>query len=293
MHRTLLLATACTTALAAGTGVNAQSAGAEDGVPPSAFFVGVGASYSFANFATQSVYNKGVSTVFQSGVPTASGVADGPAVQTPMASQSTPALVAQLGYFRRFGDSNFLWGSKLSYSYLGMSSTIQNLVIPQFGTSTAAGVSTFDGYSVTGSYSVAIYNQTTFLPFVGYASGKAFLYAGAGPSVSQIKASLDSVVGFATINGTLTNISGPPQSFSSTNWTVGAAGALGLTYFLTPSWFLDLNYSFTAPNARTIFATSPFSNPGTGTTSFAGTLIGNYSANLSTHAIALTINRAF
>ena len=66
-----------------------------------------------------------------------------------------------------------------------------------------------------------------------------------------------------------------------------------MTYFLTPSWFVDLSYSFAAPNPQTFYVASPFNNPGSGGPSFQGTLIGTYTANLTTHAIGLKINCAF
>jgi opacity protein-like surface antigen len=262
-------------------------------VPKSAFFVGVGGGYSFTNFGGQAVYNKGISNVFQSGVLTATGTADGPAVQSSPIPASNAVPAAQLGYFRHFGDSPWLWGAKLSYSYLGTSSSVPNLVIPQFGSTSNPGVSSFSGFSVTGAYSVAVYHQTSFMPFVGRSFDNSFFYVGAGPSVSQTQANLTNVVGFATINGKLVDISGAPQSFSSTNWNYGVAGTAGVTYFLGSSWFLDLSYSFSMPNGRTTYVTSPFNNPGDGTTAFSGTLIGTYTANLSTEAIAITINKTF
>jgi hypothetical protein len=274
----------------------AQSPGSEaTGVPKSAFYVGVGGSATFADFGTQSIYNKGISNVFNGGgVQTATGTADGPPIRPAFGTTAGFSPVFQLGYFRRFGESNFLWGTKFSYSYLGNNSTQQNLIIPQFGSSTAGGSSTFDGYSVTGGYTVGVYHQMSFTPFVGYALEKSFFYAGVGPSLSQVKTTLNNVVGYATIAGALTNISGTPQNFSTTSWVLGAAATVGVTYFLSPSWFVDFNYAFAAPNAQTIMSTSSFVNPGTGGgNSYTGTLIGVYTGNVVTHAIGITLNRAF
>ena len=235
---------------------------AEGGVPELAFSVGAGASYSFANFGAQSVYNKGIGRLseredgcFRSGRWTARP----PLSRQPIQLRSNGAA----GIFRHFGSSNWLWGTKFSDSYLGTTSTTENLIVPQFGSSTDSNVSTFTGYSDTGSYSVSIYSQMASMLFVGRSFEKSFVYVGAGPSLSQIQSRLNDVVGYATINGKLTNISGSPQSFSSTDWRYGAAATAGITYFLTPSWFLDVNYLFIAPSARTIFETSSFNNPGT------------------------------
>jgi opacity protein-like surface antigen len=287
----VLLATVFTTAGVSKLSAQGQVSGKE---PRSGFFVGAGASYSAGNFGSQSVYNKGISNVFENGVHVAAGEADGPPVLPFLDSHSNFAPVLQAGYFRHFGGSDWLWGAKFSYSYLGMSSSTQNLVIPQFGTSTNAAVSTFTGYSVTSSYSVSIDHQMTALALLGRSFDKGFVYMGGGPSLSRIKSTLQDVVGYATINGTLTNISGAPQTVSSTDWRFGLAATAGLTYFLTPEWFLDLSYLFVAPNSRTIFVSSPFDNPGNGTLAFSGTLIGTFTANVkNTQALSLSINKAF
>lgn len=273
----------------------AQSASSSDAtMPDHAFFVGAGAGYSFTNFGSQSVYNKGISNVFLNGSQVANGQASGPPVQTFLGgNQSNPAPEVQLGYFRHFANSDWLWGGKASYAYVGSTSSVQNLVIPQFGSSSNGGVSSFNGYSVTGSYSVTLGHQMSLMPFVGRSFGKGFFYAGAGPSLSQVQASLNNVVGYATINGKLTDVSGPPQSFSSTNWLIGFAATAGVTYFLTPSWFMDLSYGYSQPGGRTSYINSPFYNPGTGGVSFSGNLIGYYTANVSSHMIALTFNKSF
>lgn len=263
-------------------------------VPRSAFFAGAGGSYNFVNVDRQSVYNKGISDTYQNGVKTASGTADGPAIAVPFADQKTFAPNLQLGYFQHFGESRFLWGGKLSYGYLSASSTTRNVVVPQYGTSTAVGIGSFDGHSVVGGHNVSIYNQMSLMPIVGRSFERGFLYAGAGPSLSQVKSSANNVVGYAVFNGAETNVSGPQQSFTRTSWTYGVAATAGVTFFLAPSWFLDLGYAYVRPNAINVHITAPFSNPGNGSgNAFAGTLIGDYTANLSTHAITLTINKTF
>ena len=295
MNRTaLILTVAGAFAIASVVSVNAQPFDSGSGVPRSAFFVGGGAGYSSANFGTQSVYNKGISNAFINGALVASGEADGPPVDTSFGRKSKFSPVMQLGYFEHFGSSNWLWGAKFSYSYLGATSGTENLIIPQFGTSTNPNVSTFTGYSVTQSYSVSISSQMAVMLFAGRSFDKGFVYLGAGPSLSRIKGSLNDVVGFATINGNLTNISGAPQSFSSSDWRTGVAATAGITYFLMSSWFVDVSYLFIAPKSRTVSATSPFNNPGDGTLAFTGTLLGIYTANLkNTQAVAISINKAF
>ncbi len=220
-------------------------------------------------------------------------MADGPPVASSFGDDSHVIPEVRYGYFQQLGNTDWLIGFRFSYSYLGAKSSTSDLIIPQYGTSSNAGVSTFTGYSVTNSYSVAIRHQTSALLFVGHSFGQGFVYAGAGPSFSQIKVELDGVVGYATINGVLTDISGAPQSFSSSDWRLGATATAGVVHFLTPSWFVDLSYMFTAPDARTALFTSAFDNPGSPST-FAGTLIGTATANVRhTQAIMVSLNKAF
>jgi hypothetical protein len=277
---------------AAPTAAKAQSSDST-GVPKSAFYAGVGGSATFANFGTQSIYNKGLSNIYNGvGVQTGSGSADGPPVLLGFGSTAGIAPVFQLGYFRRLGDSNFLWGTKFSYNPFGNNATQTNVIIPQFGSSSGGG--SFNGYSATGGYTVGVYNQMTFTPYVGYATEKTFFYAGLGASLSQVKTTLNNVIGYATPGGVFTNISGAPQSFQTSSWDLGAAATVGATYFITPSWFMDFSYTFSAPNVQPITSTSSFNNwSTTGGNSYTGTLIGIYTNTVVTHAIGITINRAF
>ncbi|HWV42762.1 MAG TPA: hypothetical protein VN004_14145 [Pseudorhodoplanes sp.] len=261
--------------------------------PRSGFFVGGGVGAGFAKFGSQSVYNKGISDTYSNGALIASGTADGPPVDAGFGTDSAATFGAQFGYFDHVGNSDWLWGAKFTYNYLGLKSGTPNLIIPQYGTSSAPGVPTFTGYSVTQSYSVEVNHQMTSLLYLGKSFGQGFVYAGAGVSLSRFKVDLDGVVGYATLNGVFTNVSGAPQSFSSTDWRFGAAITAGVTYYLTPSWFVDLSYLVTIPDTRTAWFTSGFYNPGTPDT-FKGTLIGSATSNVdTTQTIMVSLNRMF
>ena len=104
-------------------------------MPNSAFFLGLGASANWTNFGHQHVYAIGTSNVFTDGVLSASGSAQGP-TNIHMEDRFAFAPSFQGGYFQRFGASDWLWGAKLSYNYLGATSTNNNSIIPQFGTYT-------------------------------------------------------------------------------------------------------------------------------------------------------------
>ena len=90
--------------------------------PNSAFFLGLGASANWTNFGHQHVYAIGTSNVYTDGVLSASGSVQGP-TNIFMDSRFAFAPSLQGGYFQRFGASDWLWGAKLSYNYLGATST--------------------------------------------------------------------------------------------------------------------------------------------------------------------------
>lgn len=117
--------------------------------------------------------------------------------------------------------------------------------------------------------------------------------AAGGPSLTRTEIKLNNVVGFANINGAPgTSITGAPTSYSSSQWLVGATLAAGATYFLTPSWFIDLGYAFTLTDLWNTTCASPFTNTASGFNT-VGVLSGSYTGGLNTHAVTVSINRRF
>jgi hypothetical protein len=252
-------------------------------VPRSLFFAGAGAGVGILASGEQSVFNKGISSTFDRGVLLGNGTADGPPVTPTLRAKADFVPLAQLGYFQHFGDSDWLWGVKYSYSHLGATLAESNLVVPQVGTSSIPGVPSFTGFSVTRSYEVFVDHQMILAPFVGRSFNNGFVYAGAGPSLSRVGASLNDLVGFAifpegSILPGLRDVSGAPQSNAQTQWAWGIAASAGVTYFITPSCFLDLNYTFSNPFPHTFHVESPFHNELYSPVVFEGTLIGDYTA---------------
>ena len=261
-------------------------------VPNSAFFLGLGASGNWTDFSNQHVYAIGTSKVFTDGVLSASGSAQGP-TRIPMNDRFSFAPSFQAGYFQRFGASDWLWGAKLSYNYLGATSTNTNSIIPQFGSYTTiehpAPVA-FSGPAYVRASETSLLQEIDFLPFLGRAFGQSYVYAGGGPTLSQTRTRLNGLVGFALVDGGIVDQSGAPQDFSSSGWLVGGAAMVGVTYFLTPTWFLDLNYTYAFTQGHTATFASPFVDH---SSTSVGTLVGNSSWTAQTQRVGLTINKAF
>ena len=100
----------------------------------------------------------------------------------------------QGGYFQRFGASEWLWGAKLSYNYLGATSTNTNSIIPQFGSYTTVANPIpvgFSGPAYVREAKTSVVHEIDFIPFLGRAFGQSYLYAGGGPTLSQARSQLN------------------------------------------------------------------------------------------------------
>ena len=304
----LRLVLACAVVAGGATRASAQSFGPDlirdpdpacaSNVPRSMFFAGVGAGLGLLTSGEQSVVQHAPSNIFNGGVLVTTGQAGGPPVTPYLGTKADCVPLAQLGYFRHLGDTDWLWGVKGSYIYQDKVLTQSPLLVPQSGTSSSATVPSFTGLAVTRSYEVFLDHQFILTPFVGRSFDNGFVYFGAGPSLSRVGTRLNDVVGTATfppgalVSG-LVDVSGRPQSFRDSQWAWGVAATVGATYFLTPRCFLDLSYTFSQPFPRTFHAQSPFHNEIYSPVVFEGTLIGDQTAKASMHSITLSINVGF
>jgi opacity protein-like surface antigen len=260
-------------------------------VPDSAFFIGLGASANHTQFNNQDIYATGLSNVYDSntGAYISSGSAGGPAVDLSMDSDSKFSPSLQVGYFKHFENSKWLWGGKFTYDYLSTSSKTAPFLIPQFG---AYGTTSFTGNAVVRSFETDVKHHMSLVPYIGRSFKSGYIYAGAGPTASQINTKITDLVGFADLKGNRTDISGQPTNFSGSDWVYGGTATLGGTYFLSSSWFLDFSYNYSVTKSHTIDYSAPFTNPGTPYT-YTGSLIGSTTGSITTQSAALSINRAF
>ena len=190
-----------------------------------------------------------------------------------------------------------LWGAKFIYNHIGTTGTVQNALIPQSGSFTYTGTSTpvpFTGPAVVRSYQTYIEHELSLIPMIGRSFDTTFLYIGAGPSLSRTGTNLNGLVGFADINGKVTDVSGAPTNFSGSSWAFGGIAAVGATYFFNPSWFIDFMYRYAVTSRQTYNYSSPFVNPnGVDGSITSGTLVGNSSGKVMTQGVMITINCVF
>lgn len=236
-----------------------QPADASDGNPfanpaaESGWFVGVGGSFNSVRL-DQDFNDIGNSNVFTNGALVATGTATGPAPPF-HDTKTTFAPVAELGYFRNFEDSDWLWGGKFSYKYLGLTFSYDNFDAPQTGSFTTTSdpptTTDFTGNAFTLSAQGTVGHELLLLPFIGHNFTNGRFYVGGGPVVFDTQSRLYGLYSYADINGQHTDIGGAPLNLASNKWMWGGAGQIGLTYSLHPNWFLDVNYSFMVTGSNT------------------------------------------
>lgn len=267
-------------------------------VPQSAFFGGLGGGWSSGSFWNQNVYGKGESYSPPYGIHTAQIGSAAGSTGLELDSQSALAPLVQAGYFQHFSSSQWMGGAKLSYSYLGIGSAYSQLQIPQAGGFTEDGAYTpFTGNYLVQSYRQTINQQISLIPFVGRSIARSYLYLGVGPTAVQTKTLIEDITGYenvAVIPTTPTGI-GLGQKYSTTQWLYGGVAMLGATYFIDPTWFVDVSYAYSITGTET----SRWGGPWTDTdikrayVTRTGTNTGTSSGSVTTQALTLSINKVF
>ena len=261
-------------------------------VPHAGFFVGLGGSYNWAG-VEQGLTGIGISDIFAGPILVASGSAGGPQANFDSSADAF-VLDAQVGYFKRFTGSPWLAGLKFSYKYLDLTSS-EKENIPQAGSFTLDGGKTtipFTGHVAISSSQVSINHEMALMPFIGRAIGNSYVYVGAGPALFGTVTKFANAIGFADIHETELDVTGSPISFSSSDWVWGGAGQVGMSYFLSPSWALDLNYTFAMSAHYKIKYAGGFTSSN-GPLTTVGTAYVNDSQQVTTQAFSVSINRVF
>lgn len=267
-------------------------------VPQSAFFGGLGGGWSSGSFGNQTVYGKGTSYSPPYGIHTAQVGSAAGSTGLELNSQSALAPVIQAGYFQHFSQGQWMRGGKLSYSYLGIGSANSQQQIPQAGGFTEDGAYTpFTGNYLVQSYRQTINQQISLIPLIGRSFERSYVYLGVGPTTVQTKTLIENITGFesaAVIPTTPTGI-GLGEKYSTTQWLFGGVAMLGATYFIDPSWFLDISYTYSVTETKT----SSWGGPWTDTdiarsyVTRTGTNTGTSSGSVNIQALLITINKVF
>ena len=309
----LLSATALSTMLLTGAAFSAdltsilksdESASASL-VPKSGLSLGLGGNLNLATFGQQNYYWAGTSNGYfdRDGVQYSYGYAAWN-TKVNLGPQFRVAPIGQINYFNHFGDTEWMWGSKLAYTYLNSRSAVSNVLIPQFGGFTLykdtdrRDISISQSFFGTGeqnSYQTSINHQLTFTPYLGRSFSNGYIYAGAGPSLSQVQTNLNNLTGYRNVSGVPTNQTGFGMNYQNSHWVWGGAATGGITYFLTPSWYMDFNYTFSQTRSTTSFYNAWYAAPVAGSSGATaahaiGYAPGSTSAALNTQSVNASLN---
>ncbi|MCX7115144.1 MAG: hypothetical protein NTW08_04490 [Gammaproteobacteria bacterium] len=267
-------------------------------VPQSTFFGGLGGGWSSGSFYNQDVYGKGTSYSPPYGMHTAQIGSAAGSTGLKLDAQSALAPVIQAGYFQHFSDSQWMRGGKFSYSYWGIGSAKSDLQIPQAGGFTEGGSYTpFTGNYLVQSYRQTINQQISLIPFVGRSFERNYLYLGVGPTTVQTKTLIEDITGYenvAVIPTTPTGV-GLGEKYSTTQWLFGGVVMIGATYFIDPTWFVDINYAYAITGTTTSSWGGSWTDTDLNRSSVTrtGTNTGTTSGSVNTQALAISINKTF
>jgi hypothetical protein len=210
------------------------------------WFLGLGGSYNSVR-VDQSFTGNGVTNVYEDSELVATGAAGGPAPPFHQ-TLSTFAPLAQVGFIRPMGECGWLWGTKFSYKYLGLTFTDQNVDAPQIGTYTPvdnpSNTTTFTGNATVLAAQTEVRHELALVPFLGFTVGRGQVYVGGGPVVFDTATRFYGLSSHADIDGERTNIGGLPLNLASDAWMWGGIWQAGLTYYVRPRCFIDFNYDF-------------------------------------------------
>jgi hypothetical protein len=79
-------------------------------------------------------------------------------------------------------------------------------------------------------------------------------------------------------------------------WVLGGAAQLGMTYFISPTWFLDFSYTYAYAGSRTSSHQQAFTNSSSiSTTNYTttGTLFTKNTLRVNNQSARITINKVF
>ena len=268
--------------------------GASSAISDKNFFIGIGGNYNSVSLEKQTVYGKGVNSAYTGSVLSSSGSAAG--TSSPFyQNESLFSPHVQAGYLKNFENGSNFWGAKFSYDYLNTHLSDKDMTIPQAGSNYKYGTQEtiyFTGNYLVESVQTSINHELLLLAFIGHSFEHSRMYFGMGPSLFGMNSNVNHLVGHADYVIPGADISGAPAYLSKSMWQWGGAAQLGLTYALSSSWFIDVNYTYAATARNTIKYVSPFTNVIAGQNT-VGTSYINPSQQIAVQSFGVSINKTF
>ncbi len=258
-------------------------------------FLGLGASYNSIHL-TQNSWGKGVGNITTNTGSNSNGVAEGTGAPFENNSQSLAPEI-QIGYVKHFANhQNYLYGFKFSYQYLNSNATNPNLYIPQVGTITSqTGVtSPLYGWVNVDAVEVTTTHQFNLLGFIGETLGNKYFYFGVGPTLTNLTSRNYYSIGYAQFEGATVNVTGLISYSTPSLWLLGGAAQLGMTYYISPTWFIDASYTYSISASTTVNHQQSYaytSSLGSTIYNSSGMLFTKNTLRIKNQTIGITLNK--
>ena len=243
-------------------------------------FIGLGGSYNWAkvNANTSGTLNA------ISGIPSL-GIMSG---TTGSYSNSAQALapLGKIGYIQNFTNSNWLWGIDFLYQYSEIKiRSYGNDMDP--GTSITLLNSTANTTDKITMATMQIKVSDTFLlpVFLGHSFKNYFVYLGVGPYLFKTQYNV-----YDSTDMLSAHYIGKVDKFADTKWMWGGLAQTGFAYYLSQTWFLDINYTYAITGEYSTEFSSTFAPAVNGGLN-SGTLNFSNNQRLVNQEIALSINK--
>lgn len=198
----------------------------------------------------QDSWGLGLSSLYIDSVYNSTGIAQGNAAPFKNTSPNLSPEI-QAGYLRNANDNTY-YGIKFTYQYLGAVATNHEVYIPQTGvlTSSTGTTSPMFSYAIANAVETTLNHNMNLFALIGKQLGNTSIYLGAGPSLISLQSQNYNSIGYAIVNGATLNVTGLVNYGSPIMWAWGGAAQVGLSYFITHSWFIDASYTFSAFEGR-------------------------------------------
>jgi hypothetical protein len=269
---------------------------------PAGAFVGLGGSYNTVSLL-QNLNYKGSHNFRDVNFPDILEYTTDVDVLKFRSNQNTFAPEAQLGYLSATTPANNFWGIKFSYQYLGLAATNTNTTINQSFFLQDTDAIVFNERTGAQGVETDINHQLNLIALVGHKFTNANLYIGAGPVVFGTNINfnnLSSQISQPTVlDPQLRTPLTSASSFVTTDWIWGGAGQIGFTYFLDPTWFFDVNYTYAGTGTYEVTQVAPIDTKFYNTGSFepqyieSGSLLTTTRNRITVQAVNFTINKLF
>ncbi|MCH9689534.1 MAG: hypothetical protein K0U24_01215 [Gammaproteobacteria bacterium] len=262
------------------------------------YFIGIGGGYNTVQF-NQNVYDTG--KIDYSGALTGSAQASGAAGPY---SQSEPVFSPKIsaGFQKIFAENSGYWevdywGVKFSYQYLGVAANRVNFKIVMDGNATSGIPNTsgkHDAQLLFDSSQMKLNHEMLLLAFVGHSFENTAIHFGIGPALFGTKTNFNGMTGSLVVANTAFDLFGITQNQSSTNWLIGGGAEVGMSYYFSNQFRLDLNYTYAISEGYKINFSDPF-----GAVNITSNIIMNGAGSvnskqyLANQTFTVTIDRVF